>query len=121
MVNLSINLNKAEATNMWSDITKFLTVAIIIHLLLYAVDDYGELFDENVLKLLLYMTMGFVIYHLIIKKSIDKYLNKENVQEAETKETKEVKKEVKKPIIKSERKNKKKDNKKENKKVRFNV
>jgi len=108
-VNLSINLNKAEASNMWSDITKFLTVAIIIHLLLYAVDDYGELFDETVLKLLLYTTMGLVIYHLIIKKSIDKYLNKEEV--------KEVKKEVKKPIIKSERKNKKKDNKK----VRFDV
>lgn len=46
MVNLSINLNKEEVAMMWSDIIKFLTVAVVIHLLYYIVDDYGELFGK---------------------------------------------------------------------------
>ena len=59
---------------MWSDITKFLTIAIILHLLLYIVDDYGELFSEFTLKIFLYLTIGLIIYHLIIKGILDKYI-----------------------------------------------
>ena len=78
MPNLSINLNKVEAEQMWIDITKFLTVAITIHLLLYIVDDYGELFSETALKLFLYLTLGFILYHVIIKKLVDKHIINKN-------------------------------------------
>lgn len=69
-----LNLSKKDSINMWSDITKFLTIAIIMHLLLYIVDDYGELFSEFTLKLFLYLTIGLIIYHLIIKEILDKYI-----------------------------------------------
>lgn len=58
---------------MWNDIIKFLTMAIIIHLLLYIVDDYGELFSELTLKIFLYITISLVIYYLIINKITEKY------------------------------------------------
>lgn len=74
MFNLQINLSKAESSRMWIDITKFLTIAIIVHLLLYAVDEYGEPFDEISLKIFLYITFSIVIYHLIIRKIVDKYI-----------------------------------------------
>lgn len=81
MPNLSINLNKVEAEQMWIDITKFLTVAITIHVLLYVVDDYGELFGETALKLFLYLTLGFIFYHSIVKKLVDKHIINKNCKE----------------------------------------
>jgi hypothetical protein len=72
-------MNKEEVSNMWNDVIKFLSIGIIIHLLLYAVDDYCDLFSEMTLKLLLYLTLGLIIYHSIIKKMIDKHIiNKES-------------------------------------------
>ena len=71
---MSINLNQAEARAMWTDIVKFLTVAVVIHLLFYTVDDYGNFMNEAVLKIFLYITLGFLVYHLIINKLIEKYL-----------------------------------------------
>ena len=62
MINLNINIDKVEAANMWNDILKFLTIAVTVHLLLYSVDEYGELFDEISLKLFLYITkQSFVV------------------------------------------------------------
>lgn len=120
MFNLQINLSKAESTRMWIDITKFLTIAVIVHLLLYSVDEYGELFDESALKLFLYITFGLVIYHLIIRKLVDKYiLYKDVPAKSETKqlvssvqsETKLVKKDTKrqnkKPILRKQASKKK--------------
>jgi len=75
-----INLTKQDTINMWSDITKFLTIAIIMHLLLYIVDDYGDLFSEFTLKIFLYLTIGLIVYHLIIKNIIDKYIFDEPVK-----------------------------------------
>ena len=69
-----INLNKKDTINMWSDITKFLTIAVIMHLLLYIVDDYGDLFSEFTLKIFLYLTIGLIVYYLIIKNILDKYI-----------------------------------------------
>lgn len=80
MTNFNINLNKVEATQMWNDIAKFLTIGITMHLLLYAIDDYGEIFSEITLKLLLYITIGLLMYHLSIKKLVDKYILKNDTQ-----------------------------------------
>lgn len=72
MINLHIDIDKTEATNMWNDIIKFLTIAIIVHLLMYSVDNYGNLFDEDILKILLYITIGILVYYLIVKKMSNK-------------------------------------------------
>jgi hypothetical protein len=77
MLNLCLSLSKSESLNMWLDITKFLTIVLVVHLLLYSIDDYGELFSERVLKLFLYLTISLIIYHLIVKKFIiKKFTNK---------------------------------------------
>ena len=72
MINFCFDMNKLDSIEMWMDIAKFLTIGIVVHLLLYSVDDYGELFNEQFLKLLLYVTLSLIIYHLIIKKFITK-------------------------------------------------
>jgi len=66
--------NIVDPKAMWIDIVKFITVAVIIHLLFYCVDDYGSFFNESILKILLYATIGFIVYHLVITKLVDKYL-----------------------------------------------
>jgi hypothetical protein len=67
---------KREAIEMFEDIMKFLTVIFIVHILLFAVDDQGDLLGEFALKILLYVTIALIIYHLIIKKIINKLTSK---------------------------------------------
>ena len=74
MSNSNANFNNKYITDMWNDIIKFLTIIIIVHLLLCVTDDYDALFDEKTLKIFLYVTLGVVIYYLIIKKFTDKCL-----------------------------------------------
>ena len=77
--------NIVDPKAMWIDIVKFITVAVIIHLLFYCVDDYGSFFNESTLKILLYATIGFIVYHLVITKLVDKYLfPKENLTNLES-------------------------------------
>jgi hypothetical protein len=45
---------------------------------MYIVDDFGDLFSEFVMKFMLYVTIGFIVYHLIVKKAIDKHILKVN-------------------------------------------
>jgi hypothetical protein len=100
MVNFSININKTDATQMWNDILKFLTVAVVVHILLYFVDDYGDIFDEKSLKIFLYITIGLVLYYLFIKNlSINiidtnnkqqNQQNKQNVKKSKYKKNKKV-------------------------------
>lgn len=71
---INLKLNKKEVTDLFDDIIKFLSLAIIIHILLFAIDDYGDLFSEFALKIFLYITIAIVIYHLIIKKIANKLL-----------------------------------------------
>lgn len=73
---MNLNINKKEATDMFEDIMKFLTIIFIIHILLFAVDDYGDLLSEFTLKILLYVTISLVIYHLIVKKVINRMIKK---------------------------------------------
>jgi hypothetical protein len=73
---LNLNINKKEAVDMFEDIIKFLTVIFIIHVLLFAVDDQGDLLSEFSLKILLYVTIALIIYHLIIRKIIVKLTRK---------------------------------------------
>jgi hypothetical protein len=86
-----INFDKEDMKHMWGDIAKFLTIAIIIHLMLYIVDDYGELFGEFSLKIFLYLTIGLIIYYLIIKNILNKYVFDEEEEEGDKKNEKRVK------------------------------
>lgn len=68
---LDLKINKFDSIQMWTDITKFITIILVYHIFSYIIDDKGESFlDENILKILLYVTMGIVTYYLIIKKNI---------------------------------------------------
>lgn len=71
-------MSKKDMTSMWNDIIKILTIAVIIHILLCLTDDYGDLFDEKTLKIFLYLTLGIVIYYLIIKRFTDNCLENQN-------------------------------------------
>lgn len=112
--------NIQEPKAMWNDIIRFITVAVIVHLLFYTVDDYGKFFNESVLKILLYSTIGFIIYHLIITKLVDKYLfrhvNNTTIPNVSNFTNLKQKEESKKPIKSILRKS---TSKKKNKKVSF--
>ncbi len=112
--------NIPEPKAMWNDIIRFITVAVVIHLLFYTVDDYGKFFNESVLKILLYTTIGFIIYHLIITKLVDKYLfrpiNNTIVLNAPNANTQKQKEEFGKPVKSILRKS---TSKRKNKKVSF--
>lgn len=100
-----INLTKEDSIKMWNDIIKFLTMAIIIHLLLYIVDDYGELFSELTLKIFLYITISLVVYYLVIRKLTEKYfLNETDENNKNNKNNEKVEKSIKKK--KSSKRNK---------------
>ncbi|ARF09438.1 hypothetical protein Indivirus_1_61 [Indivirus ILV1] len=102
--------NIPEPRAMWNDIIRFITVAVVVHLLFYTVDDYGNFFNEQVLKLLLYSTIGFIIYHLIVIKLVNKHLFFNNIPKQE--QFKKIEKPVKSILRKS-------ITKKKNKRVSF--
>ena len=111
--------NIVDPKAMWIDIVKFITVAVIIHLLFYCVDDYGSFFNESTLKILLYATIGFIVNHLVITKLVDKYLfpkenltNLENIGKKNSENPENLKKSLKSIIRKS-------TSKKKNKRVSF--
>jgi uncharacterized membrane protein len=91
MINLCLDMTTHETIIMWDDILKFLTIAIVIHLLTYAVDNEGELFDEKSLKLFLYLIISLVIYNLFIRRILlnkitqDGKQNKKNKQKFDNK------------------------------------
>ncbi len=64
------NFNKHDTMKMWDDIVKFLTIGTIMHLLFYFVDDKQDLFDGSTLKIFLYIIIGLIAYHLVIKKFV---------------------------------------------------
>lgn len=65
-------MSKKEVSDMVDDIAKFLTVAFVIHILLFAVDDNDDLLSEFALKIFLYIAIALFVYHLIVKKITNK-------------------------------------------------
>jgi len=76
MINLYLNISKQDITKLILDITKYTTIIVTIHLLLYSIDNEGELFNEKILKIILYMAIGIIIYNLLIKRIILSYIYK---------------------------------------------
>lgn len=78
MIRLYLNTTKDEVINMTIDIGRALTQAIVVHLLSYAIDDRGELFNERILKKLLYITISMVLFNLVVRRYLIKNINKNN-------------------------------------------
>lgn len=72
---LDLKINKRDARRMYNDIIKFLSIAFIIHLLLFAVDNYDDLMSEFAMKIFLYLIIAIVFYHMVIKKIADKMMD----------------------------------------------
>ena len=53
---------------MLEDIFKLLTYLMVVHLMVVVVDNKGEIFDDNLLRKLLYSSIAMVIYHMVIRK-----------------------------------------------------
>lgn len=65
---LSENISKFALNCMFDDIIKFNAIILITHLLFYSVDDVGVLLDSFILKLMLYVTISLIFFHLFVKK-----------------------------------------------------
>lgn len=78
-----LKMTKFESSLMWDDIVKILTILIVYHILSYMIDDKGDFFGEDILKLMLYTTTGIIVYHLIIKKIVTKYIFNPNIHDQE--------------------------------------
>lgn len=70
----SFKIKKQDIHDMFYDIIKFMTYGVIVHVLLVSVDDVGELFNEKMLKVLLYTCISMIVYHLFIKKIVKQIL-----------------------------------------------
>ena len=68
-------LSKCEATNMWDDIVKYLTIAVTFHILSYCVDDQGEFLDERAIKFIIYIAIGVIMYYVVVNKLVTSYRN----------------------------------------------
>lgn len=55
-------------TNILNDITKYFTFILTIHFLESLSNDNVVFFNDNFLKTLLFLLIGIIIYHLLIKK-----------------------------------------------------
>ena len=76
---LTINLNlKPEYKELLDDFIKFTSILLILHILLSISTGknpsdlglIGELFNEDIINIFIYLVISFYIYHMIVKKLI---------------------------------------------------
>lgn len=63
-----LNLTKAEATSMVTDIIKGFTQLLIVHFLQHFIDGQHKFLSTDVLKLIIYVMLSMIIFHLVVKK-----------------------------------------------------
>ena len=73
------NYNLADLENLIDDVAKALTQIMAIHLFTTIVDGEEELFNEKLLKRVLYIVLGYFLYHLLIKRYVLKF-KKDNLK-----------------------------------------
>lgn len=78
MKNSELYLSKTEVSSLVNDTLKILTMIVVYNILTYAIDNNSELFDENTLKLMLYLTIGIIIYHVVITRIRAYYSKQKN-------------------------------------------
>ena len=76
---LTINLNlKPEYKELLDDFIKFSSILLILHVLLSISNGknptdlglIGELFNDDITTIFIYLVISFYIYHMIVKKLI---------------------------------------------------
>ena len=70
MNEIKSHLSAQESTDMMKDLLKAITILFIVHLFYHIVDENVEFLDETNLKLALYVTLGIVAYHVVIKRLV---------------------------------------------------
>ncbi len=68
MAKFDLKPTSDDKRRLIKDIIHFTTYFLVIHILLYTVDNEGDLFDEKTLKILLYAMIGMAISNLVIRK-----------------------------------------------------
>ena len=81
MINWCLDINKNEAQDMLDDVVKMMTQILVIHFLVYAVDNQGTFLDMKTVKLLLYGIIAMVIYNLLTKRLVRAMTNKDSSYE----------------------------------------
>jgi len=74
MSDININISKHTITKTMIDIISVLFIIICFHFFRYFIDNEGELVDYKVIKYMLYITMAIILYHIIVKRYIHKFL-----------------------------------------------
>ena len=68
LLNLDFGLS-AEYAPLVNDLMKQATIRIIAHLIgLWAINQLGEAFNIDWLQSLMYVLIGFIVYHLVVNK-----------------------------------------------------
>ena len=62
------DMKNIDVTIMMDDIMKALTLAVVVHILSYSLDDKDNIFDEKSLKKFLYIIISMILYNLFIRK-----------------------------------------------------
>ena len=81
------NYNLSDLENLIDDVAKALTQIMTIHLFTTIVDGEEELFNEKLLKRILYIVLGYFLYHLLIKRYVLKF-KKDNLKKEKKHEKK---------------------------------
>ena len=58
---------KKNVVSMTEDVVKVLTIAIIYHLFVFSIDNGPSLLEESTLKGFIYLIVGVIVFHVIIK------------------------------------------------------
>jgi len=72
MIALSSNVTKEQTHQLVDDVAFVLTLAVTFHLLAYAIDNKGSLFNIGVLKIFLYLVIATIIFNLLVRPLLKK-------------------------------------------------
>ena len=62
--------DKTDIDETVADISKYLTIIIVVHSLFCLMDNNHEILDEMSLKLMFFVSISLIIYNFLIKKII---------------------------------------------------
>ena len=73
---LHLNIPKGEVTDLMFGIVRAIIIFSVVHILTYFIDGSEKLFNEEILKQILYTIVALIIYHLFVKQILSSYIKK---------------------------------------------
>ncbi len=64
---MKIKINREDINNIIVDVTRILTQLMIVHFLTYVIERDAQLFDDKILKNMLYITLGVIFFYIFTK------------------------------------------------------